>query len=110
LLSSVLTNLVDNALKYMGDAPVRAVTLRAEDRPASVYFEVQDSGPGIPTGKEERIFEPYVRLSNRGEPGIGLGLATVKRLCQAHGGAVGVRTAPGGGATFWFELPRVSAG
>ena len=57
----------------------------------------------------ERIFEPWVRGPKTGVPGIGLGLATVKRLVESHGGAVGVRAGSRGGALFWFELPRVRA-
>ena len=52
-----------------------------------------------------RIFEPYVRGEGVTVPGLGLGLATVKRLVVAHGGAVGVESGPGEGACFWVELP-----
>jgi nitrogen fixation/metabolism regulation signal transduction histidine kinase len=52
------------------------------------------------------IFEPYRRGPGPTQPGLGLGLATVKRLVLAHGGRLGVRNAPSGGAVFWFDLPR----
>ena len=64
----------------------------------------EDTGPGIPPALGQRIFEPYVRGPNTGTPGIGLGLATVKRLVESHGGTLGVRAGPTGGALFWFEL------
>ena len=77
-------------------------------RRASVVFEVEDSGPGVPEDLGDRIFEPYVRGKETAakKSGIGLGLATVKRLVLAHGGQVGVRRSSSGGALFWFELPR----
>jgi signal transduction histidine kinase len=70
-----------------------------------VELEVQDTGPGVPEGFERSIFQPYVRAPGTTQPGLGLGLATVKRLCEAHGGEVGVRRAPDGGSIFWFTMP-----
>jgi signal transduction histidine kinase len=105
VLASLLTNLVGNAIKYMGDAPERRVRVRVHPGERTVRFEVEDTGPGIPAEAAERIFEPYVRASTHGEPGIGLGLATVKKLCAAHGGAVGLQSVVGHGSLFWFELP-----
>jgi signal transduction histidine kinase len=108
VLAILLTNLVRNSLKYMGEPPVRRVHVSVRARRACVTFEVADSGPGVPEDLGDRIFEPYVRGKETAakQSGIGLGLATVKRLVVAHGGAVGVRRSPLGGALFWFELPR----
>jgi signal transduction histidine kinase len=111
VLAVVLTNLVRNAIKYIGDgsAGVRRVALRARPDGAWLRFEVEDTGPGIPPGAAARVFEPFVRLkgtSTPGKPGIGLGLATVKRLVEAHGGTVGVDSKPGRGCCFWFTLVR----
>jgi signal transduction histidine kinase len=106
VLASLLWNLVGNAVKFIGDSPVRTVLVRARRLGDAVRVEVEDSGPGLPLGRDRTVFEPFVRLGDRGLPGIGLGLATVRRLVMAHGGAVGVRPAPGRGAIFWFELPR----
>lgn len=53
----------------------------------------------------DRAFDPYVRGGGNAERGLGLGLATVRRLVQGHGGRWGVRSLLGAGATFWFELP-----
>lgn len=106
VLTSILTNLVQNATKYMGPATERRVSVRVSDRGARVRVEVQDTGPGIPPGMEQRIFEPYFRAKGREAPlGLGLGLATVRRLVDAHGGTVAVESTPGRGATFAFELP-----
>ncbi len=112
VLSVVLSNLVRNALKYIGRGrgDLRRITLRAHQLGVCLCFEVEDTGPGLPPGAEERVFEPLVRLPEAdGKPGIGLGLATVKRYVEANGGAVGVVSPPGAGACFWFTLPRSPA-
>ena len=104
VLLSLLGNLLRYGIKYLGDADVREVALRVRQRRGRAIFEVEDTGPGIPASLGARIFEPYVRGPNTGAPGIGLGLATVKRLVEAHGGSLGVRAGVRGGALFWFEL------
>jgi signal transduction histidine kinase len=103
-LTSLCENLTRNAVKYMGDARERRVTVRILVRERSVRVEVEDTGPGLPAEMASRVFEPYVR-GGADKPGIGLGLATVKRIAEGHGGTVGVQSRPGAGATFWFELP-----
>jgi signal transduction histidine kinase len=108
VLLSLLGNLLRNALKYLGSAEVREVTLHVRARRGRVLFEVEDTGPGIPESLGDRIFEPYIRGPNTSAPGIGLGLATVKRLVLAHGGTLGVRAGQGGGAIFWFELDEAT--
>jgi signal transduction histidine kinase len=107
VLMSLLGNLARNAIKYMGERPVRRVVVRMRDVGTHIRFEVADTGPGLPPGFEHVAFQPYVRgQAGDPRPGIGLGLATVKRLAEAHGGAVGVESTPGAGSVFWFELPR----
>ena len=106
VLTSLLSNLIVNAVKYMGDSASRRIVVRTRERHALVRVEVEDTGPGIPPHLRETIFEPHVRGTATGVEGIGLGLATVKRLAQGHGGNAGVEPAPGGGSVFWFELPR----
>jgi signal transduction histidine kinase len=105
VLASVVSNLEQNAMKYMGDGEVRRITVRAAERGPFVHLEVEDTGPGIPRDALGEIFLPYVRGPTHGEEGLGLGLATVKRLCEGHGGHVGVRSAVGQGSAFWIELP-----
>ncbi|HUJ28316.1 MAG TPA: HAMP domain-containing sensor histidine kinase [Myxococcales bacterium] len=107
VLLSLLGNLMRNAVKYMGDSTKREVALRARAKRGRVLFEVIDTGPGVPLGA--KAFEPYVRGSNTSVPGIGLGLATVKRLAEAHGGSVGLKPNPRGGSIFSFELPDAPA-
>lgn len=105
VLTSLVSNLARNAMKYIGEGPLRRVAIRAVDRGAAVRVEVEDTGPGLPIDVEDHVFEPYTRGRNSKQPGIGLGLATVKRLAESHGGSVGVRSQPGRGCVFWFELP-----
>src|SRR5205085_8918585 len=108
VLLSLLGNLLRNALKYLGSSETREVMLRVRSRRGRVLFEVEDTGPGIPPSLGARIFEPYIRGPNTGAPGIGLGLATVKRLVESHGGSLGVRAGARGGALFWFELDEAA--
>lgn len=104
VLASVLGNLVGNAIKFMRDSETRRIVLRARSGEGLVHLEVEDSGPGLPEGADTWMFEPYAR-GGASAPGLGLGLATVKRLVTAHGGSVGVRRAEPSGCVFWIELP-----
>jgi signal transduction histidine kinase len=106
VLTSILGNLVTNAIKYAASSPHKRIVVRPLDRGRFVRVEVDDTGPGVPAHLRRAIFEPYVRAAEAGQPGVGLGLATVKRLAEGHGGRVGVETSPAGGSRFWFELPR----
>jgi len=109
VLASIAGNLVSNAIKYIDrDSPERRVRVRAWVRGGRVGVEVEDTGPGIDPKLQRTIFEPYIRGEHHAQPGIGLGLATAKRLCEAHGGHIGVRSERGKGSTFWFELPEAS--
>jgi signal transduction histidine kinase len=105
VVTSVLSNLLRNAIKYMGDSPVRQVTIRSCPRNGRARVEVEDTGPGLEPRHAARVFEPYVRYGPAQAGSLGLGLATVKRLVEAHEGAVGVRPGQDRGTVFWFELP-----
>jgi signal transduction histidine kinase len=109
ILASVISNLLRNAVKYIGDGPgaEKRVTIRALPTSDHVRVEIEDTGPGIPSELAPHVFEPYVRGPNNTQPGLGLGLATVRRFVEAHGGQVGVDPAPRRGSIFWFELPRL---
>ncbi len=105
VLSSIVMNLVSNAIKYMPpDSAHRVVSVRTSIDGAFVRIEVADTGAGLPEAVHEKIFEPYVRVDQK-QPGLGLGLATVRRLVEAHRGRVGVRSHEGTGALFWVALP-----
>jgi signal transduction histidine kinase len=109
VLTSIVSNLVRNAITYMGASQVRVVRVRTARRDARglVRIEVEDSGPGVPGFLGERVFEPFVR--GTGEvAGSGLGLATVKRFVDAHGGRVGFSATAGAGTLFWLEMPRTA--
>ncbi len=107
VLASILGNLVGNAVKYVVASDQRRVEVRAREHGEQlVRIEVQDSGPGLPRDCSARVFEPYFRADPR-QPGLGLGLATVKRLAMAHGGTVGVAPARPHGCVFWVELPAM---
>jgi two-component system, OmpR family, phosphate regulon sensor histidine kinase PhoR len=105
-LEQMLTNLVDNAIKFNrrgGSVKVRHA------REARDHISVSDSGDGIPAEHLSRIFERFYRVDrarSREMGGTGLGLAIVKHLARAHGGEVSVRSVPGQGSTFTIELPH----
>jgi len=105
ILSSLVSNLVRNGVKYVGEGPGKTVCVRARRQATIVRIEVEDNGPGLPAAMEAAVFEPYVRGPDNHQPGIGLGLATVKRVAEAHGGRVDVRSVARVGCRFGLELP-----
>ena len=78
--------------------------MRVQVTDARARVQVEDTGPGLPPGLEHSIFEPYVRAPGVTQPGLGLGLATMKRFADRHGGEVGAQCTEVG-TVFWFELP-----
>jgi signal transduction histidine kinase len=103
-LRQVVANLVDNAVKYTPAGG--SVWLGAEARGSRVAITVRDTGPGIPSGEQEKIWQRLYRGDHsRSQRGLGLGLSVVKALVEAHGGTVAVANHPGGGAVFTIELP-----
>lgn len=106
-IDQVLTNLLDNALKYSPQGgPVRVIAREAD---GGVEVRVEDSGIGLPPGSEERIFEPFGRAPNAvgsNLPGMGLGLYVCRNIVERHGGRIWAAS-PGenAGATFAFWLP-----
>jgi signal transduction histidine kinase len=108
-LRSILSNLLGNAIKYVveGCGPA-TVTMRARDGGDTARIEIEDNGPGMPPGAEEEIFEPFRRLAGNRQPGVGLGLATVKKIVETCRGQIGVASELGKGSVFWFEMPKSS--
>ena len=108
-LSRVVSNLVDNALRYA--ASMVELSVRQDGQQAVIT--VADDGPGIPAADRERIWERFARLDDdrsRASGGSGLGLAMVRELTAAHGGTVSVTgRQPGPGATFLVRLPVTAA-
>ncbi|MFA5139396.1 MAG: ATP-binding protein [Elusimicrobiota bacterium] len=106
-LKQVLTNLLDNAIKFTPEGG--SVRVSAQASQDGVAVSVRDTGPGIPTEHLQRIFERFYRVDkarSRELGGTGLGLAIVKHIVEAHGGSAGVESEPGKGSRFFFILPR----
>jgi two-component system, OmpR family, sensor kinase len=107
LLARALANLLDNAQKHGGGV----ARLRLQARGERVAFEVEDDGPGLVAGEESRIFEPFYRRERGGRDAgsLGLGLALVKRIAEAHGGRVLAENRESGGARVAIEIPIFKA-
>ena len=105
MVASPLQNLIENALKYgrrEGVAPV--IEIRGFWRAGMVIIEVEDRGPGLDAAQAENLFRAFQRGVDGGE-GVGLGLATARRLVEARGGSIGLRVGRFGGALFQVRLP-----
>ncbi|MGN8081815.1 ATP-binding response regulator [Variovorax sp. 22077] len=105
LLHRMLSNLVDNALKYTTRG---GVSVRARARGDTVWIEVFDTGIGIAPEQQERVFEEYYQVHNPGRDrtqGLGIGLSIVRRLSQLLGHPVQLKSRPGRGSLFRLELP-----
>jgi PAS domain S-box-containing protein len=108
LFRRVLENLLGNAIKYA--PPQTSVLLQVQREGRELQFAVTDHGPGISPQDLPHIFEIFYRGKGAGkEQGYGLGLATVKRIIDAHGGRIWVDTSPGG-TTFFFTFPLETEG
>jgi len=105
----ILKNLISNAVKYSpGGGRVSIAVGPVVDRPGMIELSVEDDGVGIPARHLSRIFDKYVRVPDRTTTtvrGLGLGLALVRALAEAHGGSVEVESLPGKGSTFRVLLP-----
>jgi len=102
-LERVVSNLVNNALKYC----TGVVTVRLDQRGSHACVSVIDSGPGLTAEESRQIFERYRRASTS-QQGYGLGLHTSRRIIEAHRGRIGIASQLGRGSRFFFELPAVS--
>lgn len=105
-LRSVLMNLLDNAAKFTDDGEQLEIEVDGHLLDDRVRVEVRDRGRGVPAQARERVFAPLARL-DKSVAGVGIGLATCRRIVEAHGGSIGVTEREGGGSVFWFELPAV---
>ncbi len=103
LIGELLSNLVDNALRYCSAGNVVTVSVARHDGMARLA--VRDNGPGVPPSEMECIFERFYRVPGATPEGSGLGLAIVKEVAQAAGGGVTARQAPGGGLLIEVDLP-----
>jgi len=104
MIDQVVTNLLENAVKYTPAGT--PIDVRAQRINAVIRVSLADHGPGIPASKRLSVFGKFNRLETRSTvSGSGLGLAVSKGLVEGHGGRIWVEETPGGGATFVFELP-----
>jgi signal transduction histidine kinase len=102
-LRQVLSNLIDNAVKFSPPGAAVEVTARADG--SRVVVDVTDRGVGIAAEHQELIFEQLGRVDGTGKPGTGLGLYIARAIAEAHSGTLTVVSAPGAGATFTLAVP-----
>ena len=106
MLSSALINLLDNAWKYTGATASPTIRVHACEAHGLRGFSVSDNGAGFDMQHADRLFQPFQRLHREDQfPGIGVGLATVQRIVQRHGGEITAHAVPGQGARFCIVLP-----
>ncbi len=107
-MGRVISNLIDNAIKYSYEGTTVQVIVREED--SGLVVEIRDQGPGIAPEEQEHIFDSFYRIPENGAghvAGTGLGLAAVKAIVEAHGGRVRLVSEPGRGSSFMVMLPKV---
>lgn len=112
-LEQVLTNLVENAIKYCPDGSTIEIGAWPEDDEGWLRLEVSDDGPGISEHHQARIFERFYRVDagrSKKMGGSGLGLSIVKHLCETMNCRLGVTSEPPHGTTFWLQIPEATEG
>lgn len=106
-LLEALGNIASNAVKYNSDGG--QVRIQAKSGPSQVDIDIADQGPGIPQAEVEFIFDDFFRSKSpelKKKPGTGLGLSIARRVIQAHGGEITVKSEPDQGSVFTVSLPR----
>lgn len=104
-MHQLMLNLIQNALKYRGEDPLRVKIDGHLEGPKWV-FSVQDNGIGIDPRNINRIFDLFQQVGGELQPGTGIGLSISKKIVENHGGRLWVQSDPHHGSTFFFELPR----
>jgi light-regulated signal transduction histidine kinase (bacteriophytochrome) len=107
LLASAMENLLQNAWKFTRKQPNPRIEIGSEKQRDEQVFYVRDNGAGFDMNQATNLFVPFQRLHPQQEfPGIGIGLSTVKRIVQKHGGKIWANAEPEKGASFYFTLPH----
>ncbi|MFC6522294.1 ATP-binding protein [Undibacterium arcticum] len=105
MIDAAMRNLLDNAWKFTLRTPQPAIRVYAEQKDGNHFLCVTDNGAGFDMAHAVKLFQPFQRLHRQEEfPGTGIGLATVQRIVQRHGGVMEAEGAPGKGATFRFSF------
>ena len=105
LMHALIENLLGNAWKFTAKKPVARIEMGAERRDGNYFYYVRDNGAGFDMQYAHKLFEPFQRLHHANEfEGTGIGLATVKKIIQRHGGSVYVESVVDAGTTVFFAL------
>jgi len=105
LIEALLQNLLHNAWKYSAQTPRARIRFTAQERDGQREFVVADNGAGFDMARAAKLFQPFQRLHMPHEfAGLGIGLATARRIVLRHGGELRAESAPGEGARFYFTL------
>lgn len=104
-LTDVFRILISNALTYRNTAPPQ-LSVSAQENSDRWILSVRDNGIGIAPKYQERVFDPFYRLHGSEIPGVGLGLATCRKILEVHRGRIWIESEEGAGATFLFALPE----
>jgi len=105
----VVQNLIENAVKYLGDQPEPQITIDMRTEKNEPVFYISDNGMGIDPAYHDRVFNLFEKLNPQSE-GTGIGLTLVKRIIETHGGRVWVESdGLGKGSTFCFTLPMAKS-
>jgi signal transduction histidine kinase len=103
-LSQCLTNLLDNAVKFVAPGIIPRISLYSERKDDMIRLWIKDNGIGFQTVEQDQLFRMFERGHGNEYPGTGIGLAIVRKAVERMGGTAGVESEPGKGSRFWLEL------